>query len=130
MSDGNFNRQLLPKTDLSTGLRAGKAQMRTKAEHALKEILDEYFPNISPERRETICQAFMNKLRSWFSAVLRQKIEGLLVFVAKKGVCRNKNYGKHKHFLPIDAEPHIFAVSNKKDNASWEDLLKNSKYLE
>ena len=49
MSDGNFNRQLLPKTELSTGLRAGKAQMRSKAEHALKEILDEYFPNITPD---------------------------------------------------------------------------------
>ena len=64
MSDGNFNRQLLPKTELSTGLRAGKAQMRSKAEHALKEILDEYFPNITPEQRDTIHQAFMNKLRS------------------------------------------------------------------
>ena len=64
MSDGNFNRQLLPKTELSTGLRAGKAQMRSKAEHALKEILDEYFPNITHEQRDTIHQAFMNKLRS------------------------------------------------------------------
>ena len=63
MSDGNFNRQLLPKTDLSTGLRAGKAQMRTKAEQALKEILVEHFPDITPTQREAILKAFMDKLR-------------------------------------------------------------------
>ena len=63
MSDGNFNRQLLPKTDLSTGLRAGKAQMRTKAEQALKEILAEYFPDITPTQRDAILKAFMDKLR-------------------------------------------------------------------
>ncbi len=39
MSDGNFNRQLLPKTELASGLRAGKAQMRVKAEQAFKAFL-------------------------------------------------------------------------------------------
>ena len=63
MSDGNFNRQLLPKTDLSTGLRAGKAQMRTKAEQAFKEILAEYFSDITPPQRDAILKAFMDKLR-------------------------------------------------------------------
>ena len=38
MSDGNFNRQLLPKTELSSGLRAGKAQMRIKAERLLMKL--------------------------------------------------------------------------------------------
>ena len=42
MSDGNFNRQLLPKTDLSSGLRAGKAQMRMKAEKAFDQVLDTF----------------------------------------------------------------------------------------
>ena len=42
MSDGNFNRQLLPKTDLSSGLRAGKAQMRQKAERAFDEVINDF----------------------------------------------------------------------------------------
>ena len=42
MSDGNFNRQLLPKTELSSGLRAGKAQMRQKAEQAFDEVINHF----------------------------------------------------------------------------------------
>ena len=35
MSDGNFNRQLLPKTDMASGIRVGKAQMRAKEDYYL-----------------------------------------------------------------------------------------------
>lgn len=63
MSDGNFNRQLLPKTELSSGLRAGKAQMRTKAEQAFATILAEDFANISDEQRKQLTDKFMNMLR-------------------------------------------------------------------
>ena len=31
MSDGNFNRNLLPYRDFQSGVRAGRAQMRTAA---------------------------------------------------------------------------------------------------
>ena len=45
MSDGNFNRQLLPKTELSSGLRAGKAQMRVKAEQAFEQVVNDFILN-------------------------------------------------------------------------------------
>lgn len=63
MSDGNFNRALLPKNELSAGLRAGKAQMRTKAENALRELLERHLSNLSDETKETIMKDFMELLR-------------------------------------------------------------------
>ena len=39
MSDGNFNRSLLPKGELSAGIKVGKAQMRAKAVEAFGLIL-------------------------------------------------------------------------------------------
>lgn len=63
MSDGNFNRQLLPKTELSSGLRAGKAQMRTKAENSFKKIIDEFLSEESEERKESMKRRFMELLR-------------------------------------------------------------------
>ncbi|MBO4397653.1 MAG: hypothetical protein J5805_03865 [Bacteroidaceae bacterium] len=63
MSDGNFNRALLPKNELSAGIRAGKAQMRTKAYKALEEVLKTYFPEISSEKETEIKQKFSDLLR-------------------------------------------------------------------
>lgn len=63
MSDGNFNRQLLPKNELSAGLRAGKAQMRTRAEQAFAEVIKEAFPTLSDEERNRLHERFMLKLR-------------------------------------------------------------------
>lgn len=63
MSDGNFNRALLPKNELSAGIRVGKAQMRTKANEALEEILKEYFPHLSQSENSEIKQKFSALLR-------------------------------------------------------------------
>lgn len=63
MSDGNFNRALLPKNELSAGIRAGKAQMRTKAQQALHRLLKERFSDLSDEERERIVQRFLEILR-------------------------------------------------------------------
>ena len=63
MSDGNFNRQLLPKTELSSGIRAGKAQMRMKAEHAFNEVINTFLNNESEERKEAMQKRFMELLR-------------------------------------------------------------------
>jgi len=63
MSDGNFNRQLLPKTELSSGLRAGKAQMRVKAEQAFVRILNEDLTHLNDEQRKQLTDKFMNMLR-------------------------------------------------------------------
>lgn len=63
MSDGNFNRALLPKNELSAGIRAGKSQMRSKAERALLRILDEYFSHTDATTRQSIHDRFMQLLR-------------------------------------------------------------------
>ena len=62
MSDGNFNRQLLPKTELSSGIRAGKAQMRVKAEHAFEEVVNSFILNDN-ELKEAMKKRFMELLR-------------------------------------------------------------------
>ncbi|MBQ9362375.1 MAG: hypothetical protein IJT97_03030 [Bacteroidaceae bacterium] len=64
MSDGNFNRQLLPKTELSSGIRAGKAQMRQKAEQAFDAVLSTYFADESQSRQNEIKAYFMDMLRN------------------------------------------------------------------
>lgn len=63
MSDGNFNRALLPHTPYQSGLVIGRMQMRSKAEETLKDILEERFPNISLEQRKEIIDIFREKLR-------------------------------------------------------------------
>lgn len=63
MSDGNFNRQLLPKTELSSGLRAGKAQMRVKAELAFRQILNEEFHTLPDAEQQRLRDRFMQLLR-------------------------------------------------------------------
>lgn len=62
MSDGNFNRQLLPKNELSSGLRAGKAQMRVKAEQAFKQVINDFILNDN-ELKEAMKKRFMELLR-------------------------------------------------------------------
>lgn len=63
MSDGHFNRALLPKNDLSAGLRAGKAQMRTKATEAFAQILSESMPTLSETERAQLLVRFQQLLR-------------------------------------------------------------------
>ena len=62
MSDGNFNRQLLPKTELSSGLRAGKAQMRVKAEQAFEQVVNDFILNDN-ELKEAMKKRFMELMR-------------------------------------------------------------------
>lgn len=63
MSDGNFNRQLLPKTELSSGLRAGKAQMRVKAEKAFDEVINTFLKEEPEVRKSAMKGLFMDLLR-------------------------------------------------------------------
>ena len=62
MSDGNFNKQLLHKTELSSGLRAGKAQMRVKAEQAFDEVINHFILDEN-ELKESMKKRFMELLR-------------------------------------------------------------------
>lgn len=41
MSDGNYNRNLLPYHQYASGLRAGKAQMHSKALFAFRQWLED-----------------------------------------------------------------------------------------
>lgn len=68
MSDGNFNRALLPKGELAAGLRAGRAQMRARAEGALRQLLAERFPHLSATERESLHARFLALLRQADSA--------------------------------------------------------------
>ena len=63
MSDGNFNRALLPKNELAAGIRAGKAQMRTKAEQAFDETLAIHLPDLDAELQQSMKQTFTQLLR-------------------------------------------------------------------
>lgn len=63
MSDGNFNRALLPHTPYHSGLATGRMQMRTRAEEALKEILAKYFPDTSQEQTTEIIKDFKERTR-------------------------------------------------------------------
>lgn len=64
MSDGNFNRSLLPKGELSTGIKVGKAQMRTKAIDAFCDILNrEEFADLTAEQKQALEYSFREKLR-------------------------------------------------------------------
>ena len=64
MSDGNFNRQLLPKNELSAGLRAGKSQMRTRAEQAFLQLIKEEFSSFSDDEVARLHDKFMQLIRS------------------------------------------------------------------
>ena len=51
MSDGNFNRSLLPHTDFQSGVRTGGARMRARALEAFAQALDEVFPAASDDEK-------------------------------------------------------------------------------
>ncbi len=62
MSDGNFNRALLPSTPYRSGIKMGQQQLRIKAEAALKEVLREHFPQLSDEEINAVATDFHKKL--------------------------------------------------------------------
>ena len=63
MSDGNFNRALLPHTPYHSGLATGRMQMRNRAEEALKAILSKHFPDISPDKQVEILNEYKERTR-------------------------------------------------------------------
>ncbi len=62
MSDGNFNRALLPSTPYASGVKMGRQQMRVKAIAALAETLDSLLPQLSGERRKEIEEDFRARI--------------------------------------------------------------------
>ena len=62
MSDGNFNRNLLPYRDFQSGVRAGRAQMRTAALSAFEKWLDGCGGKFSEEERVEAVRQFKDNL--------------------------------------------------------------------
>lgn len=51
MSDGNFNRSLLPHTPYASGMKAGKQIARMHAVEAFRKALDRLCPQLNEEER-------------------------------------------------------------------------------
>ena len=63
MSDGNFNRALLPSTPYRSGVKMGQQQAKVKAIKALQLALEEVQPSLSQEQKDTIKSSFEKELR-------------------------------------------------------------------
>ncbi len=61
MSDGNYNRNLLPYRDYQSGVRAGRATMRTRAMEKLRELLEK--TDLPKERQEELLHEFHEALK-------------------------------------------------------------------
>lgn len=62
MADGNFNRSPLMNNSYQSGLKAGKAVMRSMALKAFEQHINERLTNISDEERLAITKTFKEKL--------------------------------------------------------------------
>lgn len=62
MSDGNFNRALLPHTDFQSGVRQGRASERALAIDTLKDVLAEQLPDLSEDDLARVVSEFRLKL--------------------------------------------------------------------
>lgn len=62
MSDGNFNRSMLPSNSYQSGVRAGRSQMRIKAIQLVEELLQEELATIDDEKRAQLLQLFRQRL--------------------------------------------------------------------
>ena len=63
MSDGNFNRALLPHTPYASGLKMGQTMARQKAIEAFDEWITQAFPNLSDEERKQYKDEFERKMK-------------------------------------------------------------------
>lgn len=62
MSDGNFNRALLPSTPYASGMKTGKAIAKMKATEAFEEWLQTEQPSLPADEREAKAEAFRKLL--------------------------------------------------------------------
>lgn len=64
MSDGNFNRALLPHTPYASGMKAGQQITKMKAVEAFKQIIDQQFPEMEAQKRTSLVENFETLLVS------------------------------------------------------------------
>ena len=62
MSDGNFNRALLPSTPYRSGMKMGQQQMRGKAIEAFRNLIKERFPELKEEELQELIEAFRRRV--------------------------------------------------------------------
>ena len=62
MSDGNFNRNLLPYKNYQSGLRAGKAQMKIRAIAAMKVVLGDFATGLDEVQQKCVLEKFVEHL--------------------------------------------------------------------
>lgn len=62
MSDGNFNRSMLPSNSYQSGVRAGRSQMRIKAIQLLEALLQEKLATIDEAKRAELLLLFRQRL--------------------------------------------------------------------
>lgn len=62
MSDGNFNRALLPSTPYRSGIKMGQQQLRAKADMVLPQMLKEKFPTITDEELHNFMTEFRKRI--------------------------------------------------------------------
>lgn len=58
MSDGNFNRALLPSTPYRSGVRMGQQQTKAKAIESLRLALEQAEPSLSEEQKDAVTKSF------------------------------------------------------------------------
>ena len=58
MSDGNFNRSLLPHTPYASGMKAGKQIAKMHAVEAFRKVLDRLCPQLSEEEKRNEVDRF------------------------------------------------------------------------
>ena len=63
MSDGNFNRALLPSTPYRSGFKMGQQQTKAKSIEALRLALEKAEPPLSQEQKAAVAKCFEEKLR-------------------------------------------------------------------
>ncbi len=62
MSDGNYNRNLLPYRNYQSGVRAGEARMRSIALKAFEAFLEVRYSDTPEEERARMLAEFKNEL--------------------------------------------------------------------
>lgn len=62
MSDGNFNRALLPSTPYRSGMKMGQQQMRGKAIEAFRNLIKERIPEMKEEELQELIEAFRRRV--------------------------------------------------------------------
>lgn len=62
MSDGNFNRALLPHTPYASGMKAGKQMAKMYAVKLFRETLNRIAPELSDEERKQELERYEREL--------------------------------------------------------------------